>query len=325
MDIDRFLEKCRNGQWKIADLDWTVAPKTLKRDDEIAIVQYFTDMAAIERLAGALFEVQRDLVEDPRLKKIFATFVADEERHALAAQKLADHYNVHLYKRYDVSPELAKFRPHFLSAIKYVSPEIANVYITAGELMLDVALLRSLNDYVNDDMSNQVMDLINRDESRHIAMDYYMMEYYASAEYQAKPQAKVRRSKEDWAKAAWAFGNMIYYARPFLLAVFLNPMQILDPKGERITEAFKRMQILQEKPTIAGRPFPRFLRGIRDAYNHPVLGKLFGEALSRIGGAPGEYMRDLYDEEEAKRARSMSMDELAEEAIAIKYSGSAQA
>lgn len=318
MDIDRFLDKCRNGQWKIADLDWTVKPKTLSRKDEIAIVQYFTDMAAIERLAGALFEVQRDLVDDPRLKKVFATFVADEERHALAAEKLAEHYNVHLYRRYTVSPELAKFRPHFLNAIRYVSPEIANVYITAGELMLDVALLRSLNDYVDDAMSNQVMDLINRDESRHIAMDYFMMEYYASPAYQAKaPNA--RKSPEDWARAMWSFGNMIYHARPFMLAVFLNPMAILDPQGERMKEAFKRMQILQEKPQIASRPFPKFLRAVRDAYNHPVLGSLFGEALSRIGGAPGEYMRDLYTEEEARRAREMSMSDLAEEAIAVKY------
>jgi hypothetical protein len=318
MDLQRFLDKCRDGQWKIDELDWHVAPRELAREDEIGIVQYFTDMAAIERFAGALFEVQRDLVADTTLKKIFATFVADEERHAQAAEKLARHYDAHLYRRYTVSPELARFRPHFLNALKYLSPEVANLYITAGELMLDVALLRSLNDYVNDAMSNQVMELINRDESRHIAMDYFMMEYYASDEYQ-RTYKRPKRGAREWGQTAWAFGNLLYYARPFMIAVFLNPMKILDPQGKRMKEAFKRMQLLQSKPKVANRPFPKFLRGIRDAYNHPVIGPVFGETLSRIGGAPGEFMRDLYTAEEAAAAQRMTMDELAEEAVAAKY------
>ena len=90
MDLERMLDKCRKGQWRIDQLNWNVEPRKLSRKDEIAIVQYFHNMAAIERLAGALFAVQRDIVEDETLKKIFATFVADEERHAQAAEKLAN-------------------------------------------------------------------------------------------------------------------------------------------------------------------------------------------------------------------------------------------
>ena len=82
MDLTRMLELCRRDQWNADDLDWTVKPRAMSRDDEIAIVQYFTDMAGIELLAGALFQVQRDKTDDPTLKKIFSTFVADEKRHA---------------------------------------------------------------------------------------------------------------------------------------------------------------------------------------------------------------------------------------------------
>src|SRR5690606_24093484 len=130
------------------------------------------------------------------------------------------------------------------------------------------------------DMSNQVMDLINRDESRHIAMDYYMMEYYASDEYQEKAKHLPKKSAIELAKAGWAFGNLLLYARPFLYAVFLNPMEILDPEGKRMKEAFKRMQLLQNKETIAHRPFPRFLVALRKAYNTPVIGDIFGEVIS---------------------------------------------
>src|SRR5215213_9417519 len=177
MDLSRMLDKCVRDQWSIDDLDWSLAPPQLPRDKEEAVVQYFLDMAGIERLAGALFEVQRDKTTDPTLHKIFSTFVADEKRHAAVAQKLSEHYNVHHYKTYSESPSLTSFRPHFLALVQNASPEIANAYITAGELILDVALLRSLDDYVADEMSHRAMALVNRDESRHIAVDFHMTEH----------------------------------------------------------------------------------------------------------------------------------------------------
>ena len=61
--------------------------------DEQTIVQLFTDMSGIERLAGALFHEQEMRVTDPTLRKIFRSFVGDEVRHAQVAQMLADHYD----------------------------------------------------------------------------------------------------------------------------------------------------------------------------------------------------------------------------------------
>src|SRR5262245_61561265 len=174
------LEKCVRDQWSVDDLDWSAPPPVMARDKEEAVVQYFTDMVGIEELAGALFAVQRDTATDPILKKIFSTFVADEKRHAAAARKLAAYYDVHHYRRYVESPALTRFRPHFIAVVTRTSPEIANAYITSGELILDIALLRSLDDYVADAMSHQAMHLINRDESRHIAIDFYMTEHYCS-------------------------------------------------------------------------------------------------------------------------------------------------
>ena len=140
MDLARMLEKCVRDQWSIDDLDWSLPPPTLSRDKEEAVVQAFLDMSGIELLAGALFEVQRDKTKDPTLKKIFSTFVADEKRHSAVAARLAKHYDVHHYREYKESESLTKFRPHFLALARKASPEIANAYITSGELILDVAL-----------------------------------------------------------------------------------------------------------------------------------------------------------------------------------------
>src|SRR5512140_602185 len=118
MDLERMLDKCVRDQWSIDDLDWSVPPPELPRDKEVAVVQAFTDMAGIELLAGALFEVQRRKTADRTLAKIFSTFVADEKRHSTVAARLAQHYDVHHYRLYTESPSLAAFRPHFLALVR---------------------------------------------------------------------------------------------------------------------------------------------------------------------------------------------------------------
>ena len=313
------LEKCVRDQWRIDDLDWSVPPPQLSRDKEEAVVQYFTDIAGIERLAGALFEVQREKTDDPLLRKIFSTFVVDEKRHADVAARLARHYDVHHHRAYRESESLAKFRPHFLRVVQNTSPEIANAYITSGELILDVALLRSLDDYVADDMSHQAMHLINRDESRHIAIDFYMTELYASDEHLAKVRTR-KQSLGQIASGTRAILTMMWHAKPFLTEVFLAPMDRTDPSGRRIAEAFKRVQLLMRKPTVARQPFSRFMLAMQNAYNHPILGRLFGPILLRALGADPRAATYLFTREELARTQRQTFDEMAEDALAAKLS-----
>ncbi|MCA9772664.1 MAG: hypothetical protein KC466_09680, partial [Myxococcales bacterium] len=137
MDLERMLEMCERDQWKVGDLDWTGEPRELSPEDEEAVVQYFTDMAGIERLAGALFEEQRRRTKDPVLREIFTTFVVDEVRHSHAAQMLADYYNRRKLKIYQQNPSLTRFMPVFIEPVRHFSPAAATAYITGGELILD--------------------------------------------------------------------------------------------------------------------------------------------------------------------------------------------
>jgi hypothetical protein len=320
MDLGRMLDKCIRDQWSIDDLDWSVPPPALPRDKEEAVVQAFVDMAGIELLAGALFEVQREKTADPTLKKIFATFIVDEKRHSAVAARLARHYNVHHYRRYGESPALTRFRPHFLALVRDTSPEIANAYITSGELILDVALLRSLDDYVDDEMSHRAMHLINRDESRHIAIDFHMTEMYCSDEHLASIAARPRPTLRQIAHGIRALATMMWHSKPFLQEVFLAPMDRTDPGGRRIQEAFKRIQLVLRKPNVARTPWSKMMIGMQNLYNHPVYGRLFGPLLLRALGAEDRAARILFTREELARAGRMSFEELAEEALAVKYS-----
>jgi len=320
MDLDRMQAMCERDQWSEDDLDWSVTPRALSRPHELAICQYFTDMAGIERLAGALFAVQRDNATDPRLRAIFDSFVVDEERHSLVARRLARHYDVHHYRRYVESPHLTRFAKHFVKAVRTVPPDVANVYITTGELLLDIALLRSLDDFVDDAMSKQAMRLIIRDESRHIAVDHYMVEHYASPAYDAWLRAQPRKRRRDRLRGGLTVAGFMWHARPFFKDVFFGPMDLLDPTGARLREAFKRIQILSVKEGVGERPFTRFTMGIQRLVDHPLFGSALTPLVERVLGVDARVLKTLYTDEEAARARTMSFDELAEEALAAKES-----
>jgi acyl carrier protein phosphodiesterase len=319
MDLTRMLERCEKDQWAPSDLDWSAPPRAMSAEDEQTIVQLFTDMAGIERLAGALFHEQEKRVADPTLRKIFHSFVGDEVRHAQVAQMLADHYDVRHLRIYRPSRSLDRFVPHFVAAIRRLSDDVANAYITVGELILDIALLRSIDDYVSDPMSAQAMRLINRDESRHIAIDYYMVEHYASPEYAASAREKVaRKSVRETAEAWRTFATMLFYAQPFIRDVFIEPMDFVDPSGVRMREAFKRFQQLGAKPGVSDRPFSRFMIALQELYHRPVVGPLFGKAIGRIAGVGERFLPRLNSEAELAVAARKSYEELAQEALAVK-------
>src|SRR5690554_3709372 len=303
MDLDRMLEKCLAGQWRISELDWDRTPPPMSRKKEEEVVQYFTDMAGIERIAAALFEEQAARAKDPRLKAIFKTFVDDELRHARAAELLAEHYNVNKYRVYRQSESLYHFAYHFINALRHLSAEVATVYVTVGELLLDVALLRSIDGFVDDPMSSEVMTRINRDESRHIAMDFYMTEYYASDAYQEELARQPKKSLRDELAAWYAFGQTMRHARPFLKAIFLDPMSEIDPEGERILEAFSRYQNLIERPNVSKRPLPAtILRTQRLASYRPT--KKIADRFALMIGLPAQMLDPSLLEKRAIRQRT---------------------
>jgi hypothetical protein len=319
MDLARMLRNCIRDQWKATDLDWSRPPRPLERAQEEAVVQYFTNMAGIERLAGELFREQRDRSKEIVLRAIFQSFVIDEERHADVAERLARHYDVHRYRRYEPDPALVRFTPHFKNAVRHLSAEVANVYITTGELILDVALLRALDDYVADDTVHAAMEKINRDESRHIAIDFHMFEYYSSDAYVEALAKAPPRSLVESLGAWWSLAGVFRHAAPFFREVFFGPMDLVDPSGRRIREAFKRIQLLETKDRVARRPFSRFLHFMQTLQQNPVTRPVLGPLAVRVLGLRPWVLECLYSAEEGERAAKMSFDDLADDALRAKY------
>ncbi len=184
--------------------------------------------------------------------------------------------------------------------------------------MLDIALLRSIDDHVSDETCTAAMRLINRDESRHIAVDYHMVEHYASDAYEAEARTRPRRTARARLRGAASLTMVIVHARPFFHAMFFGPMDVVDRDGQRMREAFRHMQRIGAKPEAVRRPFSRFLRAMYDAFNHPKAGPWMGRVASRLVGIDPRYMARLDDDAALARAATMTYDELCQDALAAK-------
>ena len=145
-----------------------------------------------------------------------------------------------------------------------------------------------------------------------------MIEHYGTRAYADELAARPKKSWEHEARAWWAFANVLYRSRPFNQDVFFRPMDIVDPSGERLLEAFKRFQLLRYKPGVETRPFATFLNVMQDTYNHPLWGPILGGVASRAMGVEPRFMRLMNTEREIQDAVRKSYEELAEEALAVK-------
>ena len=197
----RMLDKCIRDQWSIDDLDWS------RRASDAVARQRRGGRPVLHRHGRASScspaRCSRSSATRPRIRrsqKIFSTFVADEKRHSAVAA--AARRALRRPPLQDLHGEPVARRRFARTSSRVVAtrrrPSSRTRTSPPGELILDVALLRSLDDYVADDMSHRAMHLINRDESRHIAIDFHMTEVYCvrrAPRGDAQPAVADRRAR----------------------------------------------------------------------------------------------------------------------------------
>jgi hypothetical protein len=284
VNLEKMLERCRREQWKVDDFDWTGTPVALSGEREREICAYYVNMSYIERLAGALFLALARRVDDPTLAAIFETFHTDELRHSHAAARLADYFDVHHYQIYTPNIPMLRFIPAFVQLIDSVGPAHATNFILGGELILDIALLRGLNAYVDDPVSRAVVEKINQDESRHIAMDMHMTEYFAVAGRGG--------DANPWLDPNW--WGILTWGPGFFSEVFFRPMQRLDPSQAQMRDVMRRIRRFYDRASVAANPAVREFQGLV-AFLETRAGALVGGAVTvlarRLFGIDFDFVR----------------------------------
>lgn len=179
LDLDRILEATRNGQWDLDDFDWSTPLEgadglTRRQQRQAGLALVFT--AGLERQASTVFSLCAEYADDPRAQEIYRLFEADELRHAAAELRLARRYGVEWSDlpwpiRWMFHELKKNFRPPHRGA-----HEMSSATIVLFELALDSILIPALKQRVDDPLQAQVFRRIDLDESRHLAMDYWLLD-----------------------------------------------------------------------------------------------------------------------------------------------------
>ena len=178
LDLDRMLAATRKGQWSVDEFDWSVPLEgadglSAREKKQAGLALVFT--AGLERQAARVFTACAEHVDDPRAQEIYRLFADDERRHAEAELLLARRYGVTwadlpLPIRWMFHELPKNFRPPNRAA-----HEVSSANIILFELALDSLLIPALKEQAADPLQAEVFRRIDIDESRHLAMDYWLL------------------------------------------------------------------------------------------------------------------------------------------------------
>lgn len=182
-DFDDMLRTIKDRQWALADIDWN-APGA----DRITAAQkpklkaFMADLVWIENVGARGFAALAKKAPTPTIAEIYRYFHAEEQRHANA--ELA------LMRRWGMleDGELPEPDVNIRLAIEWLdryaddTPLAAlGTIIPMLEVALDGALLKFLLDEVSDPVCHEVFRKINADESRHLAVDFQVLDLLGCA------------------------------------------------------------------------------------------------------------------------------------------------
>ena len=283
IDMDAMLAKIKDRQWALADIDWD-APGAEMITDELRpkLKAFMADLCWIENVGARGFAALAKKAPTPTIAEIYRYFHAEEQRHANA--ELA------LMKRWGMleDGEMPEPNVNIRLAIEWLdryaddmSLSVLGTVIPMLEVALDGALLKFLLDEVHDPVCHQVFEKINNDESRHIAVDFEVLDMIG--------HAKARKLAIDFvgnvATPGLIIGAIMYVP---LLNRMRNEIVDMGLEPERLYKAMKRFKELGERGRV--HPAGADLPGAQAARRHggqpatplPPAGQLHGVAVGPL-------------------------------------------
>jgi hypothetical protein len=278
LDLSRMLEKIEEGQWSLDDVDWQApGAETVRPEQREKLRAFLTDLVWIEHVGARGFAALARQAHEPTLQAIYGHFEREEERHARAELALMRRWGLIGPGEIPVANINIRLVVAWLDRFASVT-DFATLTCTIAmlEVALDGALVKFLLDEVEDPVCHEVFALINRDESRHLAVDFHVMEMIG-ARSAASPRTLARfvRRGLDPRRVA----GMLAYV-PLLNAMRDNLVELGFDEA-RLFDAIRRFDTAsQRSPMIARSPAYRAIR----AHGRMVVDRthpyhLFADAL----------------------------------------------
>ena len=242
MDMEAMLAKIKDRQWALADIDWDApGADTIRPEFRPKLKAFMADLCWIENVGARGFAALAKKAPDPTLAEIYRYFHAEEQRHANAEMALMKRWGM-LDDGELPEPNInIRLSIEWLDAFSDSMPlSVLGTVIPMLEVALDGALLKFLLDTVEDPVCHKVFEKINNDESRHIAVDFEVLDLIG--------HARTRRLAIELAGRMASPGliiGMLMYV-PLLKRIY-GEMAEMGLEPERLSNAVKRFKQLGER------------------------------------------------------------------------------
>ncbi|MGA8257470.1 MAG: ferritin-like domain-containing protein [Nocardioides sp.] len=244
MDMDAMLAKIKDRQWALADIDWD-APGVETISDEFRpkLKAFMADLCWIENVGARGFAAMAKKAPTPTIAEIYRYFHAEEQRHANAELALLKRWG--MLEDGEIPEPSVNIRLAIEWLDKYADDmplSVLGTVIPMLEVALDGALLKFLLEEVHDPVCHQVFEKINNDESRHIAVDFEVLDMIG--------HAKARRLAIEFvgnlASPGLVVGAIMYVP---LLNRMRNNIVDMGLEPERLYAAMNRFKKLGSRGT----------------------------------------------------------------------------
>jgi rubrerythrin len=183
IEMDMMLERIKDRQWALADFDWDApGAETIGDTFRPKLKAFMADLCWIENIGARGFAALAKKAPTPTIAEIYRYFHAEEQRHANA--ELA------LMKRWGMldDGEMPEPNVNIRLAVEWLDRysddmplSVLGTVIPMLEVALDGALLKFLLEEVQDPLCHKVFEKINNDESRHLAVDFEVLDMIGHA------------------------------------------------------------------------------------------------------------------------------------------------
>ncbi|MGE0323776.1 MAG: ferritin-like domain-containing protein [Polyangiaceae bacterium] len=259
LDLSRMLEKIERGQWALEDINWRAPGADAIRPEQRAkLAAFMTDLVWIEHVGARGFAALGAKAREPELQQIYRYFELEEERHARAEAKLMRRWGMLSPGQIPVANTNIRLVINWLDRYPHkIDFATLTCVIAMLEVALDGALVKFLLEEVDDPLCESVFARINQDESRHLAVDFHVMERVGEqvSEDQRRLLVFLRRSLTP-AKVA---GALAYIP---LLNRMRDNLVTMGLDEERLYQAIRRFDEVGDRSEATGRS--RAYRVIRE-------------------------------------------------------------
>jgi rubrerythrin len=184
MDFDDMLRKIKDRQWALADIDWDApGAETITPELHAKLKPFMADLMWIENVGARGFAAMAKKAPTETLREIYRYFHAEEQKHANAELALMRRWGMLDGDEIPQPNVNVKLVIDFLD--KYsddMSLSFLGTVIPMLEVALDGALIKFIMDEIEDPVCQEAFKKINSDESRHLAVDFAVMDLLGHAE-----------------------------------------------------------------------------------------------------------------------------------------------